>query len=300
LTPTLHEPVVRTNTAFTRFVWGVLVYNVAVSLWGAYVRASGSGDGCGANWPLCNGVLVPVSSIDKTRIEFTHRLTTGIDMALVAVLIYWAFRQFPKAHPARLGAVLSGVFLMTEALIGASLVLLRHVAGNTSPYRIYSLSTHLINTLTLLGCISLTALWASGRRRTRFQTRDRFALAAIVLLGITGAIAALGDTLFPVHSLAEGIAQDFTAGANIFVRLRWLHPMIAVAAAVGVVWYAMSRGIAESRWVLGLLAAQLFAGALNLVLMAPIWMQMLHLGLAYGFWIALVMLCAIPRGASKL
>jgi len=283
------------SVPFTRFAWVTLLYNVAVSLWGAYVRATGSGDGCGANWPLCNGALVPLSAVDKTRIEFTHRFTTGIDLALVAILIYWAFRLFPKTHPARLGAILSGVFLLTEALIGASLVLLRHVAGNTSPYRIYSLSTHLINTLTLLACLTLTALWSSGHPRDRFQPRARITLAIVIFLGITGAIAALGDTLFPAHSLAEGIAQDFSAGASIFVRLRWLHPLIALAATAWVLWYAISRGIAQSRWVLGFLAAQLFAGALNLILMAPICMQMLHLAIAYAFWISLVTLCANPR-----
>ena len=281
-----------------RYAWAVLAYNVAVSLWGAFVRASGSGAGCGNHWPLCNGEFVPHSPTLNTIIELTHRSTSGIDLALVALLVVWTFRAFPKGTPARMGAVLSGVFLMSEALIGASLVLLEHVAGNTSPYRAYSLSTHLVNTLALLACLTLTAWWASGNPRFRFRTRDILTLAGVVLLGVSGAIAALGDTLFPARSLAEGIAQDFAAGANIFVRLRWLHPLIAAVATGGVLWYAMSVGVRRSRWVMGLMLAQLFAGAINLLLMAPVWMQIFHLALAYSFWIALVLLvaqaCSLP------
>jgi heme A synthase len=291
----LHAPPaesIRTTRSFVHYAWAVLAYNVAVSLWGAFVRASGSGAGCGNHWPLCNGELVPHSPALNTIIELTHRSTSGIDLALVALLVVWAFRVFPKGDPTRFGAVLSGVFLISEALIGASLVLLEHVAGNTSPYRAYSLSTHLVNTLTLLACLTLTAWWASGNPKFRLRGRPLATLAGVVLLGMSGAVAALGDTLFPAKSLAEGIAQDFAAGANLFVRLRWLHPMIAVVVTASVLWYAMSAGIQRSRWVLGLMMAQVFAGAINLLLMAPVWMQMVHLALAYAFWIALVLLVA--------
>src|SRR5579884_3755574 len=150
---------------FARFAWCVLAYNIAVVLWGAYVRATGSGAGCGNHWPLCNGTVTPHSPTVATLIEFTHRASSGVDLALVALLVWWAFRTFPKGHAARLGAVLSAVFLMTEELIGAALVLLEHVAKNQSSSRAWSLSTHLINTLTLLACLTLTAWWATGKPR---------------------------------------------------------------------------------------------------------------------------------------
>jgi heme A synthase len=236
--------------------------------------------------------MLPHSPTLNTIIEFTHRSTSGIDLAMVALLVVWAFRAFPKGSPVRLGAVLSAAFLMSEALIGASLVLLEHVAGNTSPYRAYSLSTHLLNTLTLLACLTLTAWWAEGNPKVRVKGREVAALGGVMLLGVSGAIAALGDTLFPAKSLAEGIAQDFVAGASIFVQLRWLHPVIAVVVTAWVLWYATSVGVRQSRWVLGLMGAQVMAGAINLLLMAPVWMQLVHLLLAYAFWIALVLLCA--------
>jgi cytochrome c oxidase assembly protein subunit 15/protoheme IX farnesyltransferase len=148
---------------FARYAWAVLVYNLGVVLWGAYVRATGSGAGCGNHWPLCNGPVTPDTPAHATLIEFTHRMMSGLDLALVVVLVAWAFRVFPRRHPARLGAALSGVFLITEALVGAALVLLEHVARNASANRAWSLSAHLINTLTLLAFLTLTAWWAGGR-----------------------------------------------------------------------------------------------------------------------------------------
>jgi len=290
------------NARFTRYAWSVLAYNVAVVLWGAYVRATGSGAGCGNHWPLCNGTITPHSPTMATIIEFTHRVTSGIDLVLVALLVWWAFREFPRLHPARLGATLSGIFLITEALIGAALVLLEHVANNPSVYRGISLTAHLINTLTLLACLTLTAWWGSGKPRLRIAGRPAvlatISLGFVVLIGITGVIAALGDTLFPAVSLSAGFAQDFEAGASIFLRVRALHPMIAALAAGWLVFFAavsVRRGPQPYRYAIRLgaiLATQLAAGVLNLLLLAPVWLQIFHLMLADLLWITLVLLCA--------
>jgi heme A synthase len=290
------------SRSFARYAWSVLLFNVAVVLWGAFVRATGSGAGCGQHWPLCNGEILPVAPTLKTIIEFTHRATSGIDLAMVALLVVWAFRAFPRRHPVRLGAVLSAIFLMTEALIGAALVLLEHVAKNQSTSRGYSLSLHLINTLTLLACLTLTAWWGMGKPAVRLAGRAVgmavASLAIVMLLGVSGAIAALGDTLFPARSLAEAFAQDFDPASSIFVRLRVIHPILAAVAGIWLVLYAVSiagrrADLRPRAWILlGLVAAQLAAGAVNLLLRAPVWMQMLHLALADGLWIALVLLCA--------
>ena len=290
------------NRSFARYAWAVLAFNLAVVLWGAYVRAAGAGAGCGQHWPLCNGVIVPVAPTLKTIIEFTHRVTSGIDLALVALLLVWAFRAFPRLHPVRLGAVLSAIFLMTEALIGAALVLLEHVAKNQSSARGYSLSLHLINTLTLLACLTLTAWWAMGKPPVRVAGRPAWmaagSLALVMILGVSGAIAALGDTLFPARSLAEAFAQDFDPASSILVRLRVLHPVIAVVAGTWLVLYAVATAgrrpdLRPLAWLLlCLVGAQLAAGTVNLLLRAPVFMQMLHLLLADALWISLVLLCA--------
>ena len=296
---------------FARYAWAVLAYNLGVVLWGAFVRATGSGAGCGNHWPLCNGTVTqgpggaPPSA--ATIIEFTHRITSGIDLALVALLVVWAFRRFPRQHLVRLGAALSALFLITEALLGAALVLLQHVAKNASVSRAYSLSTHLVNTLMLLACLTLTAWWSSERvgqavlpalPRRRAVWMAAVSLASVVVLGVSGAIAALGDTLFPASSLAAGLAQDLDPAAHIFLRLRLFHPLIAAAVAAWLPFYAVSAAsrrpdIARRAWsLLALLGAQIVAGVVNLLLLAPVWMQIVHLLLADLLWITLVLLSA--------
>ncbi len=161
----------RERRRFATFAWAVLAYNFAVVLWGAYVRATGSGAGCGNHWPLCDGPVTPQTPAGATIIEFTHRVTSGLDLMLVAALVVWASREYPKRHRVRLGATLSATFLVTEALLGAALVLLNHVARNASSSRAWSLSAHLINTLTLLACLALTAWWGSGRPAVRLRGR---------------------------------------------------------------------------------------------------------------------------------
>lgn len=294
---------------FARYAWGVLAYNVAVVLWGAYVRATGSGAGCGNHWPLCNGEVTPHSPSLQTVVEFTHRASSLMDLFLVGILVYWAFRAFPHRHPVRRGAVLSAVFLLTEALLGASLVLLHHVANNASLSRVYSLSLHLANTLTLLACLTLTAWWAGGHAPVRLRGRPLWTAAAtlltVVAAGVTGAIAALGDTLFPALSLAAGLARDFDPASNAILRLRGLHPALATLAGACVLLYAIARTVGNPRlkklgYGVALAAvAQVGAGVLNLVLLAPVWMQIVHLLLADVLWVALVLLCASPQSADR-
>jgi heme A synthase len=286
---------------FAIFAWAVLAYNLAVVLWGAYVRATGSGAGCGNHWPLCDGPVTPQTPAGATIIEFTHRVTSGLDLMLVAALVVWAFRAYPKRHRVRLGAALSATFLVTEALLGAALVLLNHVARNASSSRAWSLSAHLINTLILLACLTLTAWWGSGRPVVRLRGRPAWmaaaTLAVFAVLGVSGAIAALGDTLFPVASLAAGFARDFDPSANLFVRLRIWHPLIAAGAGAWVLYYALSAvssavGRRLSYAVLALTGGQLACGAINLLLLAPVGTQLVHLLLADLLWISLVLLSA--------
>ena len=289
------------HPAFARFAWGVVAYNLAVVLWGAYVRATGSGAGCGNRWPLCNGQVTPLSPNAHTLIEFTHRAMTGLDTPLVAWLMIWAFRAFPRRHPVRLAAVLSGFFLVTEALLGALLVKLQHVAKNADAY---TLSTHLVNTLTLLACLALTAWWSMGKPATgqpaprlcgKAAWMAAISLAAVMLLGVTGAISALGDTLFPAPSLAAGLARDFDPASSILLRLRGLHPLFAAAVGAWLTYYAVGRlrpAKGAALRVIAMVWIQLLAGLVNFLLQAPVWMQMVHLLIADVLWISLVLLCA--------
>lgn len=293
------SPAPAPHLRYARYAWGVLAFNIAVVLWGAYVRASGSGAGCGNHWPLCNGEVTPHSPAMSTIIEFTHRAMTGLDTPLVALLAIWAFRAFPRRHPVRWAATLSAFFLVIEALIGAGLVLLERVAKNASAYW---QSAHLINTLTLLAFLTLTAWWAGDKPAVLLRGRAAWlagvSLMVVAVLGVSGAIAALGDTLFPAQTLAAGLAQDWDPSANIFLRLRGLHPLIAAGAGAWLLFYAVSSAslrpdVRSRAWTMAAcLCAQILAGAINLLLLAPIWMQMVHLLLADLLWISLVLLCA--------
>lgn len=287
---------------FPRFAWFVLWYNVAVILWGAFVRATGSGAGCGNHWPLCDGSAMLVSPSLHKIIEYTHRAMTGVDAPLILILCWWAVRAFPRKHPVRRAAVLSVVFLITEALLGALLVKLGHVAQNAD---IYTLSLHLVNTLTLLACLTLTAWFGSGNPEPKLQGRAAWlaaiSLAAVVILSITGAIAALGDTLYPAPSLAAGLAQDLHPGGNWLLRLRAFHPLLAVAVGVWLAFYSITRlrtAKLTALRVIVMVCIQLMVGLANFLLQAPVWMQIIHLLVADLVWISLVLLCATPARAD--
>jgi heme A synthase len=287
---------------FAKYAWLVLAYNLAVILLGAYVRASSSGAGCGSHWPLCNGDVIPRTGALKTLIEFSHRLTSGMALILVVILLIWAFRAFARHHQARIGATLSLVFILTEALIGAGLVLLDYVAENKSMWRAVWISGHLVNTFLLITVLTFTA-WAATTN-LRIQIRGQgiliFALALVstLILGVSGAISALGATLFPVNSIAEGLQQDFSPVSHQLMRLRLIHPVIAIIVSGLLIYTARTvrswqpaeatRRIAN--WLVTLIAIQLAAGALNLLLHAPIWLQLVHLLLSDLIWIALVLL----------
>jgi heme A synthase len=288
----------------------VLAYNLLVIAWGAFVRASGSGAGCGRHWPLCNGEVMPRAHSVATVVEATHRATSGIALLLVVALMVWTLVAMPWGHRARRAAIASTVFIFGEALIGRGLVLFGLVAHDTSMKRGCSMILHLGNTFLLLGALTVTA-WTltteagGASREPAPPSPARFvkgivalALASILLLGSSGAIAALGDTLFPVASLRAGLAQDLSPLAHVFLRLRMLHPFIALATGV-LVFVAASvvrikcpapRVRLLSRVATVVFATQFAVGVLNLTLLAPIPMQIVHLLLADATWIALVLM----------
>jgi cytochrome c oxidase assembly protein subunit 15 len=292
--------------AYTRFAWAVLALNLAVVAWGAFVRATGSGAGCGRHWPTCQGEIVPRSPATATSIEFAHRASSGLALAAVVALGAWSVVAFPRRHAARRAALASVVLIALEALLGAALVLFGWVANDASLARGFVMPVHLTNTFFLLGALALTAEWsarpggASPSGRGRIAGALALAAAAVLVTGATGAIAALGDTLFPPGTLAQGLREDLSPGAHALLRLRVLHPFAAVATGAALV--AVSRLALRARpdgrvrraalAVAALVAAQIAAGVLSLMLLAPVWLQLVHLVLADLVWIALVLLSA--------
>jgi heme A synthase len=298
---------------FARYAWGVLGFNLFVILWGAFVRATGSGAGCGSHWPLCNGEVIPRAPAMATLIELGHRATSGVALLLVVGLVVGAWRSRPPGHPARLGAVLSALLIGTEALIGAGLVLFEYVAGDTRIARAYWVGGHLMNTFFLVAALALTAWWASGGAPLRWRGRGRTAavllaaLGGVLLLGVSGAVTALGDTLFPVASLAEGKAMTFSPTAHVFVRLRIWHPALAVVVGLWLLLtVAMARRARRSGTtrrlgtvLIAVYGVQLLVGVANVWLLAPVALQLVHLLLSDVAWIALVLLSAAALSAAE-
>lgn len=293
-------------TNFARYAWAVLAFNILVVLWGAFVRATGSGAGCGSHWPLCNGAVLPRDPQIETVIEFSHRLSSGLAFVLVLVLFVLALRIYEKGEPVRLGATLSFIFIITEALVGAGLVLFKWVAQDASLGRGISIVVHLINTFLLLGCLALTGWWASGGGRLQFSGRGILSwmifagLSGTILLGVSGALTALGDTLFPAQNLAEALRQDFSPTAHLLIRIRILHPTLAMIIGGYLIVLAgfirIKRGIRPalhwSRALTVLVVIQLGAGIVNILLLAPIWLQLVHLLLADAIWVVLIIMGA--------
>lgn len=293
-----------------RYAWFVVAYNVGVILWGAYVRATGSGAGCGRHWPLCNGEVLPRSPDVETLIEFSHRLTSGLDGFLVLGLVIAVFRAFPKRHRARWAVGLSMVFLLIEAAVGAGLVKFELVVNDDSMARAVMMAVHLVNTFLLLAALTLTALWTSGvdaPKKSGWKALPwllGLGTLGLLFVGMSGAVTALGDTVFPDRSFAW---DDLSVASHFLLRLRILHPVLSVLVGIYLLVAAITvrqrMGLTAARraggLVVGLVLLQLAAGFVNVELAAPVWMQMLHLLLADGLWIAWVALAATALAAES-
>src|SRR5215470_6693857 len=278
------------RVSLSHFAWFTLAYNVAVVLWGAYVRATGSGAGCGSHWPLCNGEFLPVTSQAQTLIEFTHRATSGLSLVLVATLLIWSWRHTARGEFPRYSAAAAAILLFNEALLGAMLVVFEHVGMDRSLSRAVFLSLHFGNTLLLVAALTLTAKWLSNSPQLLAvfaKGSERFAipigLFSVMATGMTGSLAALGDTIFPGATLRDALVQDFLSNSHILLRLRTLHPVVAVVAVLYVLWMVqrLSKNREESFGIFPFftttLLAQVALGVLNVFLLAPVWLQLTHL-----------------------
>lgn len=305
-------------SAFAKYAWFALGYNVLVIVWGVFLRASKSGDGCGEHWLTCNGELIPSAPQFKTIIEFSHRMTTAIDGIVMLVLLVWAIKIFvgnrsTQSRQVLYAAIGSFFFVITEAAVGAGLVLTGNVAEAVTDVRPFWAMGHLINTFILLTFLTLTAWLATKERRLAPQIDGKtvalIALGVLGLLavGLSGSLAALSNMLFPSQTLAEGVAKDFSATSNIILRLRLSHPILSILTSVYLIflagWLKAKSGDATVGWwsnaVSLLVIGQVIFGGATLLTLGPIVMQLGHLLLADAVWIAFVLLVASYLNAAK-
>ncbi|MFV1999038.1 MAG: heme A synthase [Acidimicrobiia bacterium] len=292
----------RRRRVFAVAAWATLTFNVLVILGGTIVRATGSGAGCGDTWPKCGDQFVPPNATVETLIEFSHRVSSflaGLGVALVVILAFWFFS---KGHLVRKAAFVSGIFLVLEAALGAALVLYGWVDADVSAGRMLVVPLHLTNTFLLLGSLAVTAWWGTGNALPS-EPRNRLTMrwlvggaAVIVLLGATGALNALADTIFPSESVTGNLADKFGPTAPLLSNLRIIHPILAVGGGVFVAWIAARRArhasIATKRLASAvsiIVLSQFFVGIANIFFLTPLSLQVLHLMVADLLWIAYVL-----------
>ncbi|MEM7800655.1 MAG: COX15/CtaA family protein [Chloroflexota bacterium] len=296
----------KTRSPLAKFSWIIVIYTIFIILWGAVVRATGSGAGCGSHWPTCHGEIIPRPEAMETIIEFTHRLTSAILGPLIIGMLVWCWRSLGRRAAATKAAIWSLVLVIVEGGLGAGLVLFELVSDEDSLASGLAMGIHLINTLLLLGAISLTAwyasgyaapsLWAPNTRQLRWALG--IGLAGLLLVSAFGAVTALGDTLFPADSFLEGAAAKFEPNAHFAVKMRTWHPTVAVAVSlyITILVYTVETfwRTTTLKWLarfnLAIIIIQILGGFVNVLLAAPIWMQLVHLALADLAWMAFLLI----------
>ncbi len=281
---------------------GLLLYTVIVILWGAWVRISHSGDGCGDTWPLCDGKLIPEAEQGKTWVEYTHRLMSGI-YGLIVFYFWWVCKKtFPQGSLARKAALWTLIFTISEALLGAKLVIFGLVASNDTPFRAFVMALHQVNSLLLSG--SITVAWLGCQTtiaehyfmKTPFKQARRY-LYLLILIAITGAWASLSTTRSRSESLLSGLMNDFSKDAHYLVRLRILHPLIAITIGglfISIFWKSAlnpqhsPRFRQHSQQTALIFLVALGFGASTLLALSPVWMKIIHLTLVHVVWVFLI------------
>ncbi len=298
-----------TTTASVKKKTEILLYfNLVLCLfiiaWGAWVRLSGSGAGCGDHWPLCNGDVIPLSGSWKTYTEYIHRFTTGLFGLTVLLQIFFSHREYPKGHPVIKGSYALLIMTFIESLIGAVLVKRGLVVDNASVDRAIVVGLHLVNTLFLLATFVHAHYFLDKcAQRIPFKESKRdyilgaLGLILILIVGAFGAITALGNTLFPSADLVSGVASDFSSASPFLIRLRIYHPALAIL--MGAFWMSLltfwkPEGNPEEKdkkvlhnwcqFLYILFIVALGFGVINWLLMAPFWGAVIHLILADFIW----------------
>ncbi len=289
-----------------RLAWGALVVNLVTILGGALVRATGSGAGCGESWPSCNGAVLPGLGSFTTQIEFSHRVTSALALLSVVALFVSVYRNFEKGSQARRTVNLCAIAIIVESLLGAWLVLARLVEDNATVMRAVAVPIHLVNTLFLIAALTSCAWILTNRLPLRWPTAGRrklwVAAGGLILLGITGSIAALAGTLFPVETLGEGLRADLDTTAHFLTRLRIIHPMLAVGMGAYLLHFAGGAYDLAKPYAIALMVlvgVQVLLGVLNVLLLTPLALQLMHLFVADLLWIAVLLLGAEMGRAPK-
>ena len=270
-----------------------LLLSIASILAGAFVRATGSGDGCGATWPTCKGKIIPALSDTSELIEFSHRSVSGV-LLVVTLIIFAKTRKFQKESLVRKVTNYLTFFVIFEALIGAVIVIFEWVGLNSSLPRIIAVPIHLVNTFGLLGSYAiLYKILQDDLQNIKDMFNKNFLLISSLFLlsGATGSITALADVLFPSASFVEGFLADFDRTSEVLTRLRILHPIIS--STLSIVLYVYATGIRKKynvsvKPLQTLILIAVFLGVINVLSNIVLPLSILHLAIADFLWISYI------------
>lgn len=301
-----------TKAQFKKLSLAVLFYTVLVILWGAWVRISHSGDGCGDTWPLCHGQLIPEAQRGKTWVEYGHRLMSGIYGFAIFYFWWMARKIYSVSSFTRKAALATLIFTITEALLGAKLVLFKLVMTNDTPYRAFVMALHQVNSFMLTGAVALAFASAlsdiDSTKKLNNIKRYNLLPWVIVGIGITGAWASLSNSIFPSENLWQGFLADFSSESHFLIRLRGWHPFFALLGGGSLALFfwikaqtADSKNIEKKsiHMALALIAAIAF-GVMTLLLHAPVWMKIVHLALAHTIWTILLQWVFVVRCEKEI
>ena len=270
-----------------------LLLSIASILAGAFVRATGSGDGCGATWPTCKGKIIPALSDTSELIEFSHRSVSGV-LLVVTLIIFAKTRKFQKESLVRAVTNYLTFFVIFEALIGAVIVIFEWVGLNSSLPRIIAVPIHLVNTFGLLGSYAiLYKILQDDLQNIKNMFNKNFLLISSLFLlsGATGSITALADVLFPSAPFVEGFLADFDRTSEVLTRLRILHPIIS--STLSIVLYVYATGIRKKynvsvKPLQTLILIAVFLGVINVLSNIVLPLSILHLAIADFLWISYI------------
>ena len=270
-----------------------IVLSILSILAGAFVRATGSGDGCGSTWPTCKGKIIPQLSDTSEVIEFSHRSVSGI-LLIVTLIIFIKSRNMSKGSIVRTTVNFLTFFVLFEAAIGAVIVLYEWVGLNSSLPRIIAVPIHLVNTFGLLACYAILYKVLLNNFKNIKQLWDRrfvFIAFLFLLSGATGSITALADVLFPSASFYEGLMEDFDRTSEMLTRLRILHPMVATGLSVALI--IESRKVQKDykidvKFFQILVFIAVILGVLNVLSNILLLLSILHLAIADLLWITYI------------
>lgn len=278
-----------------------------VLVMGAAVTNTGSAEGCGRSWPLCNGQLVPEFTV-ATAIEYSHRGVTGLESMLVAVLsgvVIWTWR---RDRELRVLVILMFGTLLLQAGLGAGAVLV--------PQSPFMLATHFGVSLV---CFAATFLLAQAiYERTRTPS-ERY---PVVPAGVHAGIRAIGIYVLLVvylgayirHAgislacadwpLCNGQVVPVLSGPTIYV---FAHRVAAVGAIVALAWLtwrvrAMSSASPATRMALALAVLQALSGATVVLTRLGLFSTLSHaaiMALLFAALASLVRLTLRPRGVAE-